>query len=293
LKAIGAGQLITAIFGTEAGTTIAYPNTEVSKADNGVEINGHKIFSTLSPVATLYFVPSRMKNENGVYENALTMMGKGTPGVEIKDNWDAMGMRASGSGDVVLDGVKLPAANVIPSGTPLGTQTTLSIEMGLSGNVSLVACFTGIAEAAAEIVIDAAKKRRKGPSNDLMSERQWIQHLVGEMMVDLDTCRGMLAHAARACDEYVEAYPRRDAPIDEALELQRVFQSCKYVVNRKAIDVVDKALTASGGAGYMSKHPLSRLYRDVRAGPFMQPYAPPEALEFIGRVTLDQDPQVN
>jgi alkylation response protein AidB-like acyl-CoA dehydrogenase len=221
------------------------------------------------------------------------MMGKGTPGVEIKDNWDAMGMRASGSGDVVLDGVKLPAANVIPSGTPLGTQTTLSIEMGLSGNVSLVACFTGIAEAAAEIVIDAAKKRRKGPSNALMSERQWIQHLVGEMMVDLDTCRGMLAHAARACDEYVEAYPRRDAPIDEALELQRVFQSCKYVVNRKAIDVVDKALTASGGAGYMSKHPLSRLYRDVRAGPFMQPYAPPEALEFIGRVTLDQDPQVN
>ena len=109
--------------------------------------------------------------------------------------------------------------------------------MGISGGVGLIACFTGIAEAASEIVIEAAKKRRKSPTHALMAERQWMQHLIGEMMVDLETCRGMISHVGRVGDEYVAAYPRRDAPLEVALERHRQFQAAKYVVNRRAIDV--------------------------------------------------------
>ena len=60
-----------------------------------------------------------------------------------------------------------------------------------------------------------------------------------------------------------------------------------------AISIVSKAMDVVGGGAFMSGNELSRLYRDVRAGPFMQPFAPYEALEFIGKVTLGEPPQID
>jgi alkylation response protein AidB-like acyl-CoA dehydrogenase len=70
------------------------------------------------------------------------------------------------------------------------------------------------------------------------------------------------------------------------------FRCSRCVVTHQAIEVVAQALTLRGG-GSMSKHPPSRLYRDVRAGRFMQPFSPNEALEYAGQVTLGVDPMID
>jgi alkylation response protein AidB-like acyl-CoA dehydrogenase len=292
LKGIAARQIVVAVPATEAGTTVRYPRTEAVASGGGYVLNGHKIFGTLSPFATLFFSTARLADGEGGYEAVLCMLGRDTEGVEVRDNWDALGMRASGSGDIVYRDVRLGEGNVVRSGEPLGAMALGGGDPG-TANHGLLGAFLGIAEAAAELVIEQAKTRRKSPSDKLMAERHWMQHLIGEMDIDLSICRGMLAYEGRAIDALVERYPPRETPEDESLDMERLHQAAKHTINRRAIDVVDKAMTASGGAGYMNKHPLARLYRDVRAGPFMQPYSPPEATEFIGRVVLGQDANVD
>ena len=58
-------------------------------------------------------------------------------------------------------------------------------------------------------------------------------------------------------DTFFSRHPAGTAPVAQLHELMKDFQCTKWFVNRKAIEIVDRALTASGGAGYLSANPLS------------------------------------
>ena len=156
--------------------------------------------------------------------------------------------------------------------------------------MGLVGVFFGIGEQARELIVEMVKGRRKGPMGRPQVERHSIQHTIAEIEIDLAASRAMLARTAAATDEFFARHPAGQVPMGELHQLAKDFQCTKWFVTRKAMDIVDRALTTSGGTGYLSKSPLSRLYRAVRAGPFMQPLSPNEAFEYIGKATLGLDP---
>lgn len=80
-------------------------------------------------------------------------------------------------------------------------------------------------------------------------------------------------------------------PLEAVYPVMKEAQAAKLIVNEAAVRVVDRALTISGGSGYLAKSPLARYYRDVRAGLFMSPFGALEAQEYIARVALDLPPE--
>jgi alkylation response protein AidB-like acyl-CoA dehydrogenase len=284
------GGVIAMANATEPGTDVRHPMTEVSRVDGGWRIDGRKTFGTLSPVADVMVVTCRRRDDDdGSYVSGTALVFRGTPGQTILDNWDALGMRASGSNDVVYENCIIPEQFFF-DGSPWGELDESRLLIGTAANLGLLGAFVGIAEAARTYVADLLRKRTKQPTGRPLAERHGIQHGMGELEIGLQRCRAHLSSIASHTDRLVVDTPVSQQSLDDLHELMAAFQATKLDVQRTAIDVVDKAMQLSGGAGYLANNPLGRWYRDVRAGPFMQPLSVNEAHEYIGKVALGQPP---
>ena len=282
-----AGKVVTSGLGTEAGTSLPYVQTTATRTEGGWLLNGQKIFGTNSEMASAFMVFARGFDEEGVERMGGGFVFAGTPGLTINRDWDALGMRGSGSHSSTLENVFVPEG-MLQLGAPMGEFEVRST-CGLFGvNFPLLGAYVGIAEAAASHVIDLCATRRKKPSNRLVAERHTIQHAVGEMVTTLSGIRAALDRTALHLDDYLVARSYADMTVDELMFLFADWQSTKSLVTRGAVEVVDRAMAISGGSGYLTSSPLSRLYRDVRAGAFHQPLNVLDAPQFIGQVSLGQ-----
>ena len=289
LQQVGTGQLVRCALLSESGTDLVRPLVEATRTAGGWLLNGRKSFATMSPAATLMEVTCRMHDAHGGYRRAIASVPRGAPGMHIAHNWDALGMRGSGSRDVEFIDCFVPETALVDGG-PWGVWTEGFLASNLAFAIGLSGAFLGLAEAARDYVVTTAKTRRQSSGGPLLAERYAVQHAIAEIEVDLAAARAILARTMTLADRLFQTYPAGSVPMAELHEVMKDFQCAKLVVTRNAVTIVDRALTISGGAGYLSKNLLSRLYRDVRAGPFMQPFSPNEAFAYIGRVTLGLDP---
>lgn len=292
LQLVADGTLVLCGAGTESGTHTRYPLTEAVRSGHGWTVTGDKIFATLSPLATAFQIFCRTRRDDGTWAGARAWVLRGSEGFEIVENWDALGMRASGSHGLRLRDCAVPDELVAVRGD-WGEWSAQELAHSAAGNLGLLATFLGIAEAARDRVRGTLLTRSKQPSGRLLADRQAVQELFARIEMHLLTCRAVLDRVSTLLDDHLARCTDAELTLVDTHHLMAEMQCAKAVVEQNAIAAVDAALTASGGSGYRTADPLSRLYRDVRAGPFMQPFSPVELHEYVGRVRLDRSPDVD
>lgn len=288
LRTIVDGRVVMSAAVSEPGQDLTRPATRAERTEDGWLINGKKIFCTMSPAANALYVAVTFVNDDGEEMYGYAQMPKATPGVIVNDDWDALGMRASGSHSVTFDNVRVPAS-ALRGGFPAGELTADFMERNLTAGAFHASSSLGIAEAAHDIAVKAVAGKLSG-SGEIGAHTQMLS---SQNAIDISAMRSILARAADLIDEYYVEHPSDDGNIDEMAAIFAEVQSAKTFINEAAQRVVDRALSLSGGAGYFSKHPLSRAYRDVRAGAFMHPLGANRAYEFIGRVALGMTPKLS
>ena len=237
----------------------------------------------MSPAATDLYVAVSYADGEGVERYAYAMVPTGAPGVVVNDDWDALGMRASGSNSVSLEGVELPDAAVrggFQAGDPLPYM-----ERNLVAGLFHAAASLGIAESADRLARHGLAGRINGDARPRMQ--------IADNAIELAAARAILSRAARLIDEHRAANPACDGSADELGALFAEAQAAKAFVNQAAARIVERALALSGGAGYLNGSPLARAYRDVKAGSFMHPLGANRAHDYLAHVALGEQPSLH
>jgi len=283
LEQVARDGVVLAAAISEPGQDLTRPATVATRIATGWRIDGRKMFCTMSPAATDLYVAATYADDDGTERYAYAMVPIGAPGVVVHDDWDALGMRASGSNSVSLEGVELPAA-AVRGGFRAGDPVPY-MERNLVAGLFHAAASLGIAEAADAI----ARRRVAGRVNG--DARQRMQ--VADNAVDLAAARGALSRVAWLIDAHRAANPASDGPADELAALFAEAQAAKAFVNEATARTVDRALALSGGSGYVNGSPLARAYRDVKAGTFMHPLGANRAYDYLAGVALGEAPALH
>jgi alkylation response protein AidB-like acyl-CoA dehydrogenase len=278
LEDIARRRVVLAAAISEPGQDLTRPATLATRTRSGWRIDGRKIFCTMSPAATDLYVAVTYVDRHGDERYAYAMVPASAPGVVIGDDWDALGMRASGSNSISLEGVELPESGV-RGGFRVGDPVPY-IERNLVAGLFHAAASLGIAESADATVRQGLAGRINGDVHPRMQ--------VAENAVDLAASRGVLSRAALLIDQHRAANPASDGSAEELSALFAEAQAAKAFVNEAAARTVDRALALSGGAGYVNGSPLARAYRDVKAGSFMHPLGANRAYDYLAHVALSE-----
>ena len=212
------------------------PVDDRTRAGDGWVINGRKAFATMAPAATILNVAVSYVDARGRDRYGFALVPRTSPGVVFHDDWDALGMRASASGSVSFEDVRI-GADSLRDGFPAGEYSTPLLDRYLAAGAFHAAASLGIAEAAHAGIVTTLRRRVDSALAD--------PHAVTELaanVVDLAAMRASFDRAGHLIDEYVDAHLVGPATLDEAQSVYGEVQACKAFLTAAAVRVVDRAM---------------------------------------------------
>lgn len=245
-------------------------NGTVERVDGGFLVSARKPFASGSPMGDLLVTSAPYQDPVEGWQVLHFPVPMAADGVSLGGDWQALGMRATGSHTVVLDQVFVPEAAVAlrrPHGTyHPAWNVILTVAMPL-----IMSAYLGVAEAAAETALTMAKKRIDEPTTP---------YLLGELT-------NLLTTAQLARDDMVRIAD--DLGFEATTETANAVLVRKAITSRAALATGEKALEAAGGAGFYRDKGLERRLRDLHASQF-HPLPEKRQQLFCGRLALGLDP---
>lgn len=264
LKRVAAEDLVLVSSGGSDWLTSGGTATRV---EGGFRIDARKAFSSGCQAGDLLMT-------SAVYDDpeaGPTVLHFGVPlrgeGVTIAETWHVLGMRGTGSHDVVLDQVFVADAGVAGR-RPRGKWHMLFHVISMIAFAPIYSAYAGVADGARATALAIARKR--GSDSDLLRR-------AGEM----ENAHAAMDLALRAMIDIAET----GTPGPETSSAAMVRRT---LVGRAAIETVERALELAGGAAFYRKAGLERAFRDVQGARF-HPLQPGPQLELAGRVALGVD----
>ncbi|OKI63378.1 acyl-CoA dehydrogenase family protein [Micromonospora sp. CB01531] len=236
----GRHSIAFALTEPEHGTGADLGSTAHRDGDEYV-LTGRKWLITNSDIASHFIVFAR----TSATEVSAFVVERDRPGFTITPLPETMGCKGGEHGELVFDGVRIPAANRI--GAEGQGQEHLERALEIS-RVFIAASSLGTAQRALDLSL--AHARQRVTFGKPIAHRQAVQRYLAEMATDVYALRHMLLDAARKWDA------GQRIPLEASL--------CKLFGLEAVGRVTDRALLVHGGIGYTRRTPIERLYRDAR-----------------------------
>ncbi len=254
--------------------------TRAERVDGGYRFTGRKSFGSLSPVWTFLGVHGMDTSDPAAPKIVHGFLPRGTEGVNIVENWDVMGMRATQSHDTVLDGAFCPdkyVARIVPAGAAgIDYFVIAAFAWALTGFANV---YYGLAQRAVDMTVPALQSRKSIGLSRSLAYHTGYQHTVADMLIEME---GIGPHLDRLAEDWSNG-------VDHGAQWGLKIVAAKCHVVESAWKVVDMALELSGGFGIFAASGIERLFRDARLGR-IHPANGSLAREFVAKTALGISP---
>jgi len=232
---------------TEPGTgsDAASVATRATKRNGGWSISGSKMFISLgnnAQVAMIFAQTDPEKKHRGV---ACFLVPTDRPGFSSQEIHGKLGLRASDTAELSLDGVEVPDDAMLGE---IGDGFKIAMSALDRGRYSVAAGCVGICQGCVNESVKYSQERRQ--FDRPIASFQLVQELIAEMVVDTDAARMLVMRAGHLKDQ------QKPNTLETSI--------AKYFATEAAVRCANAAIQVHGGYGYIDEYPVERYMRDAR-----------------------------